>query len=181
MLTGSNFNFDFLVLKVTTSRSYSIVGICPRSNTVSPSIGSLRTALTLTLESKDSLRRVPEDSRKEVLASGLESPNQASPKRKRQLQKTCPVLDEVHAGSLQQLHENACKEHIDMSAAENDVVQVEGDRPEAKKKKRGACKKTPLDAAEEDGWVCKSVDELAQESEDDVISNSEGADDDSGR
>ena len=84
-------------------------------------------------------------------------------------------------GSPQQLHENACKEHIGMSAAENDVVQVEGDRPEAKKKKRGACKKTPLDAAEEDGWVRKSVDELAQESEDDVISNSEGADDDSGR
>jgi hypothetical protein len=75
MLTRSNFNFDFLVLKVTTSRSYSTVGMHPRSNTVSPSIGSLRTALTLNLDSKDSLRRVPEDSRKEVLASGLESPN----------------------------------------------------------------------------------------------------------
>lgn len=131
MLTGSNSNCDFLVLKVMTSRSYSTVGICPRSNTVSPSIGSLRTALTLTLESKDGLQRVPEDSRKEVLASGeqrLESPNQASPKRKRQLQKTGSEFDKVHAGSPQQLHENTSKEHIDMLAAENDVIQVAAEK-----------------------------------------------------
>lgn len=45
----------------------------------------------------------------------------------------------------------------------------------------GACKKTPMDAHEDDGRLRKLVDDLPRDSEDDVISNSVSVDDNSGR
>lgn len=197
--SGSNLNCGFLVLIGSTSRSYSTVGICPRSRTVSPSIGSFHTLGTRTLESRDGLQRVLEDSKKEDSGKGeqrIGSPNQTSPKRKRQMQKIgAPEstgergaktgirsdFDKGHAGSPNQLHDNASKEQIEMLAAEKDVIQVEEDPSEAEKKKGGASKKSPMEAVEEDVWLRKSVDDLHPESEDDVISSSDSGDDDSGK